>query len=104
MLASDCGDDFAGIGDPLKNFGWAFAQGAMATTAAASPSFLLEYATAQPCAKFGGSDCRFWSLSGITRIFPCADEVAGDHASENAAFADKMSLIEIPKLVDNVGP
>ena len=104
MPASDGGDDFVGIGDPLKGFEWAFAQGAMAIRAAVSPNSILEYAAAEQCARFGGSDCRFWSLSGKTRIFPIADEAAGEHAGKSAAFADKMGLIEIPKFMDNIGP
>ena len=58
----------------------------------------------EPCARFGESDCRFWSLSGITRVVPIADEAAWEHAGKSAAFADKMGLIEIPKFMDNIRP
>jgi len=58
MPASDGGDDFVGIGD-LKDFEWAFARGAMAIGAAASPNSILEHAAAEPATKSGGSDCKF---------------------------------------------
>jgi hypothetical protein len=65
---------------------------------------ILVHAASELRARFCGSDCRFWSLSGITRVFPIADEAAWEHASKSVAFADEMSLIEIPKFMDNVRP
>jgi hypothetical protein len=41
-------------------------------------------------------------LSRKARVFPIADEATWEHAGKSAAFADKMGLIEIPKIMNNI--
>ena len=107
MRASDGGDGFGLRTDALVNH-LCIRSGCdglrSRRTSKPAEISILEHAAGEPCARVGGSDCRFWSLSRKASIFPLADKTARRQASKSAAFADKMGLIEISKFMDNIRP